>query len=401
LATERAYWLAWSKVKQVGPVAIKRLWEHFGSLAVAWRASAGDLLAVDGIGLLIAERIAAQRPQLNPEALLAQHEKENKAFWTPADADYPALLFAINDPPPVLYYHGDLRLNNLGRLSVGIVGTRSPSAYGKRWTHSLAARLAQEGAVIVSGLAQGIDTYSHESCLQAGGLTVAVVGTGVDRVYPAQNVGLHRQIVEQGLVLSEYPDGTGPDRKHFPQRNRIIAGLSRATLVMEAPVKSGALITARLANDYCREVYALPCSLDNEKGLGCLQVISQGAQMILGKQALVDALAALPPVNVVRPALADGNRGWDGEDDAILPERALADALSLPEKLTPLQPVPVPELSPLLKKVLDAVSIEPVPLDQIVPLAQTNVGEVLGALTQLEILGLVAQVAGGTQYQRA
>ena len=230
-ATGRESWqqnglIGWRgrKLNRLAQVAIKRLWEHFGSLEVAWRSPAGDLLAVDGIGLLIAEGITAQRPKLNPEALLAQHEKENKAFWTPADADYPALLFAINDPPPVLYYHGNLRLNDLGRLSVGMVGTRSPSPYGKRWTHNLSLRLVQAGALIVSGLAQGIDTCSHESCLQAGGLTVAVVGTGVDRVYPAQNVGLHRRIVETGLVLSEYPDGTGPDRKHFPQRNRIIAG---------------------------------------------------------------------------------------------------------------------------------------------------------------------------------
>ena len=387
-------------------MAIKRLWEHFGSLEVSWRASAGDLLAVDGIGLLIAEGITAQRPKLDPEALLAQHEKENKTFWTPADADYPALLFAINDPPPVLYYHGNLRLNDLRNFNVGIVGTRSPTPYGKRWTHNLSERLVQAGAVIISGLAQGIDTCAHESCLKSSGLTVAVVGTGVDRVYPAQNVGLHRRIVETGLVLSEYPDGTGPDRKHFPQRNRIIAGLSRAILVTEAPEKSGALITARLANDYCREVYALPCSLDNEKGLGCLWVIEQGAQMILSEQALMEALVALPPVNVVTPApvkkpLVAGERELNAGDGETLSQSNLTDRLPAQEKLAQPQIVPVPNLSPLLVNVLNAVSIEPISLDQIVPSVQTNVGEVLGALLELEILGLVTQVPGGTQYQRA
>ncbi len=385
-------------------MAIKRLWEHFGSLEVAWQSSASDLLAVDGIGLLLAERITAQRPKLNPEALLAQHEKENKAFWTPADVDYPALLFAINDPPPVLYYHGNLRLNDLSRLSVGIVGTRSLSPYGKRWTQSLSRRLVQAGAVIVSGLAQGIDTCAHESCLQAGGLTVAVVGTGVDRVYPAQNVKLHRRIVETGLVLSEYPDGTGPDRKHFPQRNRIIAGLSRAILVTEAPEKSGALITARLANEYCREVYALPCSLDNEQGLGCLRVIEQGAQMILSEQALIDALVELPPVNVVTPAplktWVESERETNPKDGETFSQGSLTDQPLAPKELAQAQRAPVPDLSPLLVNVLNAVSIEPVSLDQIVPSAQTNVGEVLGALLELEILGLVTQVPGGTQYQR-
>lgn len=405
MATERAYWLAWSRIKNVGPVAIKRLWEHFGSLEVAWRASAGDLLAVDGIGLLIAEGITAQRPKLNPEALLTQHEKENRAFWTPADVDYPALLFAINDPPPVLYYHGNLRLNNLRRLNVGIVGTRSPTPYGKRWTQNLSAGLVQAGAVIVSGLAQGIDTCAHESCLQAGGLTVAVVGTGVDRVYPAQNRELHRQIVKRGLILSEYPDGTGPDRKHFPQRNRIIAGLSRALLVTEAPEKSGALITARLANEYCREVYALPCSLDNEKGLGCLRVIEQGAQMILNEQTLMDALVELPPVDVVTPApvktLVASERELDAGDSETFPQGSFTDQLPSSENLAQPQLVPVPDLSPLLVNVLNAVSIEPISLDQIVPLAQTNVGEALAALFELEMLGLVTPVPGGTQYQRA
>ena len=405
MATERAYWLAWSHIKQVGPVAIKRLWEHFGFLEAAWRSPASDLLEVDGIGLLIAERITAQRPKINPAELLIQHEKENKAFWTPADADYPALLFAINDPPPVLYYRGDLRLNDLNRLSVGIVGTRSPSNYGKRWTRKLSGCLATKGAVVVSGLATGIDTAAHMSCLSAGGLTVAVVGTGVDRVYPAHNVGLHRQIVESGLVLSEYPDGTGPDRKHFPQRNRIIAGLSRATLVTEAPVKSGALITARLANDYCREVYALPCSLENETGSGCLAVISQGAQMILSEHSLIEALEALPAVSVTTPAQLDAGV----KDDCTVAIEKTDSSSRLQENLKPVPELeettppsaPVQDLSPLLAKVFNAVSIEPMPLDQIVPAAQTNVGEVLGALTQLEILGLVMQLPGGTQYQRA
>lgn len=403
MATERAYWLAWSRIKNVGPVAIKRLWECFGSLETAWRSNAGDLLAVDGIGLLIADQITAQRPKLNPEALLIQHEKENKAFWTPADADYPALLFAINDPPPVLYYHGDLRLNELNRLTVGIVGTRSPSDYGKRWTRKLSGRLAQQGAIVISGLALGVDTEAHTACLRQGGLTVAVVGTGVDRVYPALNRGLHRRIVETGLILSEYPDGTGPDRKHFPQRNRIIAGLSRAVLVTEAPEKSGALITARLANDYCREVYALPSSLDNITGLGCLKVINQGAQMILSEQSLTESLEELPPVSIATPSRvyestveARGLTKGTVDLKAIEVESA-ANSAKLPVAV----PVPVRELPPLLAKVLNAVPAEPTGIDQIVPAAQTNVGEVFSALIQLEMLDLVIRLPGGNQYQRA
>ena len=409
LATERAYWLAWSRLKDVGPVTIKRLWEHFGSLAQAWAAAAGDLLSVDGIGLLIAEQIVAQRPKLKPAEMLAEHEQENRAFWTPADPDYPALLFAINDPPPLLYYRGTLRLNDAPNLlSVGIVGTRGPSMYGKRWTQRLSNRLAREGAVIVSGLAQGIDTAAHTSCLSVKGLTVAVLGTGVDVVYPARNRELYEQIVETGLVVSEYPDGTGPDRTHFPQRNRIIAGLSRAILVTEAPARSGALITSRLANDYCREVYALPCALEQAQGEGCLNLINQGAQMILGEQSLVDALRVIPAVEFVFPGqLPDQLPGQllaqlpDRPQESPLDEQpCLGERRREPILAKPAAIVPTSELSPLLAQVLKAVSIEPVLLDNIVQLAQIETGQVLGALLQLEILGLVIQLPG-MQYQRA
>lgn len=401
-------------------MTIKRLWEHFGSLALAWQASAGELLQVDGIGLLSAENIVTLRPKLDPEKLLAQHETENVAFWTPADADYPALLFAINDPPPLLYYRGNLRLNESpNAVTVGMVGTRRPSAYGKRWTQRLSTYLTRQGAVIVSGLAAGIDTEAHTSCLNSQGLTIAVLGTGVDVVYPKHNQGLYNQIVSTGLVVSEYPDGTLPDRAHFPQRNRIIAGLSRATLVTEAPARSGALITSRLANEYCREVYALPCSLDNVQGEGCLRAIEQGAQMILGEQVLADALAALPPMAVQLPgqvmAQADGAvaapsaaaKGMLSDRGAVRSPLATAVTTASPQAAVASMSVDQPPdlslliagLSPTLRQVLDAVPIEPAVLDYIVPVAQMNPGEVMGALVQLELLGLVSQLPG-MHYQR-
>ncbi len=386
-------------------MTIKHLWEHFGSLAIAWQASAGELLGVDGIGLLSAEKITALRRSLNPKEILAQHEKENQAFWTPADADYPALLFAINDPPPVLYYGGNLRLNEQPEvLSVGMVGTRSPSAYGKRWTQQLSRQLTRQGAVIVSGLAAGIDTEAHASCLKEQGRTVAVLGTGVDVVYPQHNNGLYQQIVATGLVVSEYPDGTAPDKTHFPQRNRIIAGLSRAILVMEAPARSGALITARLANDYCREVYALPCSLENRQGEGCLNLIDQGAQMILGEQRLIEALEAIPPIESVFPGQVKTSSSAEIDPEATLSGQETAPALSnrdLPASRLSAsgEALPTPDLSPVLAQVLAAVPIEPVILDHIVQLAQIEIGQVLAALLQLEILGLVTQLPG-MQYQR-
>lgn len=356
---ERAYWLAWSQVKGAGPVLIKRLYDHFGSLAVAWEAEPSELLQVEGIGLLGADELVGSRSRLQPADLLAEHEAQNRAFWTPADADYPALLFDIPDPPPVLYYRGPLRLKTA--IAVGIVGTRSPSAYGRRWTHRLSARLAQQGMVIVSGLAAGIDTEAHSTCLQHQGQTVAVLGTGVNVAYPYKNKQLHRKIAEMGLLLSEYPDGTQPDRTHFPRRNRIIAGLSHALLVTEAPVRSGALITARLANDYGRDVYVLPSSLENPTGYGCLALIDQGGQIVLSEAHLLDSLGAIP---------------------VITPEAA------------------PPDLESPLREIFSAISTEPILLDLIVQKTQMETGTVLAALIQLELLGLVTQVPG-MQYQRS
>ena len=401
MATERAYWLAWSRIKDVGPVILKRLWESFGSLSAAWEAPAGELLSVDGIGLLIAENIVRQRPTIKPDEMLAQHERENSSFWTPADADYPALLFAINDPPPLLYYRGNLRLHDPNRLTVGIVGTRRPSAYGKRWTQRLSGRLTANGAMIISGLAAGIDTDAHTSCLREKGTTVAVVGTGVDIVYPKQNQRLYEQILETGLVVSEYPDGTGPDRAHFPRRNRINAGLSRAVLVTEAPARSGALITARLANDYCREVYALPASLDNEQGEGCLRLIGQGAQIILSDRTFIESLESLPAVDIP----TDGPTGRKAPSDsgmidsAKIPEEGAVLSIALDTVETSSE-TPLTELTPLLSQVLEAVSVEPVLLDGIVARSQADTGLVLGALVELELSGLVVQLPG-MQYQRA
>ena len=382
---------------------LKRLWEQFGSLETAWYMPANELLKVDGIGLLSVEKIVATRAKLDPDKLLAEHEQKNQAFWTPADPDYPALLFAINDPPPVLYYRGQLRLNNTPQLTVGMVGTRRPSAYGKRWTQRISRYLSERGIVIVSGLAAGIDTEAHTSCLQQQGLTVAVLGTGVDVAYPQRNQPLQAQIEATGLVVSEYPDGTGPDKAHFPRRNRIIAGLSRATLVTEAPARSGALITARLANDYCREVYALPCSLDNLQGSGCLEQINQGAQMILSEQMLFEAFAEMPDVAVLWPGAPVSKQQTTGQVIAQANKpNADVDATHTrnSKPITATSTEPAPDLSPSLAQVLKAVGIEPMVLDQIVQDAQVETGQALAALVQLELLGLVTQLPG-MQYQRA
>ncbi|WP_242043353.1 DNA-processing protein DprA [Leptolyngbya sp. FACHB-671] len=370
---ERAFWLAWSRIEGVGPTLLMRLHHHFDSLAEAWEASPKQLEQVEGFGPHTATVVASRRSRFHPDEILQEHEKVNPYFWTPADADYPRLLLEIPDPPPVLYYRGNVvPEENQGKVpAIAIVGTRDPSDYGRRWTRKLSDSLAQAGFIVVSGLADGVDTEAHQSCLNAGGRTIAVLGTGVDVVYPWSNRNLAKRIPEQGLLVSEYPAGTQPDRANFPRRNRIIAGLSRAILVLEAPHRSGALITARLATDYNRDVYALPGSLDNPRSKGCLELLNTGAHVILGESHLLEMLGAMPRLQVM-PS----------------PPSQLS---LLDEQLT--------DLEPEIKQVLEAVPSEPTSFDVIAQESGLPTGSVLSALVQLELMGFVSQLPG-MRYQR-
>ncbi|NMF82203.1 DNA-processing protein DprA [Nodosilinea sp. P-1105] len=374
MSTERAYWLTWAQAKGLGPVLLKRLHSHFGSLEAAWQADGADLLAVEGIGLGLGSSLVQYRQSVCPKQTLATFEQQQPNFWTPADPQYPALLFEITDPPPLLFYRGRPELAEAlnTQPSVGIVGTRSPSDYGQRWTRRLTQQLAIHGVIVVSGLANGIDRHAHYQALESHGLTIAVLGTGVDIVYPWANRALQERIANVGLLLSEHPNGTPPDRVHFPRRNRIIAGLSRAVVVTEAPIRSGALITARLANDYGRDVFALPGSLDNPCSRGCLELISQGAQMILDEKTLVTEMAYLPQL-----------------------DSAAAKVESRPESAPQ-----IPLLAPAMAAVFDAIGHDPVTLDQLVTQLGQPTAEVLSTLVQLELMGAVIQLPG-MRYQRS
>jgi DNA processing protein len=385
LIEERAYWLAWSQIAGVGPTLLMRIYRQFGSLSAAWEAGISALEAVEGIGEVTAEAIAHERSRLNPEALLAEHQRDNPDFWTPADADYPRLLAEIPDPPPLLYYRGQVALaENRGEVGlVAVVGTRQPSSYGEQWTRRLVKALVESGFTIVSGLAEGIDAIAHQACLDVGGRTIAVLGTGVNRVYPISNRALAQQIDRKGLILSEYPRGTGPDRNHFPSRNRIIAGLCRAALVIEAGSKSGALITARVANDYGRDVYALPGSLDSPQSRGCLEMIAGGAQLILDEASLLQALGAIPPLDAMP------NRPASSLDLAATDLAATAPpAIHLP-----------PHLEPIFQAI-PPTSTQAIALDTLVQTTQLDTSSLLAALLELEMLGVVSQLPG-MRYCRA
>ena len=374
MSEDRYYWLAWSQINGVGPVLLKRIQQHFETLENAWKASERALLQVNGLGSKLITNILTQRSQLNPQLLLEDHTRQNPHFWTPADADYPRLLWEIPSPPPVLYYRGRVKVSeNQGQIpGIGIVGTRFPTEHGKRWTKKISMGLAKSDFTVISGLAAGIDGQAHRSCLEAGGRTIAVLGTGLDLVYPPQNRQLFEEIAEKGLILSEYPVGTKPDRGNFPARNRIIAGLSRAILVMEAPEKSGSLITARYANEFCRDVYTLPNSPDVAEAKGCLTLIHNGAEVILSEETLLETLGAIPKLDI-------------------------APVLSLLESWQSVESLP--DLDPIALKILQAVPRSPTPFDTIIQNTGLSTGEVSAGLLQLELMGLVSQIPG-MRYQR-
>ncbi len=362
---ERAYWLAWSQISGIGAVSLKKIYQHFGSLQTAWTASAIAFADIDGLGSKAANAIQKERLKFVPEQLLAQHLQQNPQFWTPADSAYPRLLLETPSPPALLYYLGRVELaeNQGSTPTIGIVGTRNPTEYGRRWTKKITQALVGHGFGIVSGMAAGIDAVAHQSCLEAKGRTIAVLGTGVDKVYPYSNRGLYQQLKTQGLLVSEYPATTPPARSHFPARNRIIAGLCRAVLIVEAPQRSGALITARFANDFGRDVYVLPGSLDNVQSLGCLALLNSGAHVVLGIEHLLEMLGTMPCLDRIPSATQ-----------------------------------PVPNLRPELENIYSLIDRDAISLDTIVQKTGRDTSEILVALSELELMDLVAQLPG-MRYQ--
>ena len=370
---ERAYWLAWLEIKGIGAVLLRRVQQQFGSLGNAWTANPSELGQVEGLGNKIITQITNRRTTINPQQILEKHLQDNPDFWTPADREYPRLLLEIPSPPPILYYRGtvDLTENLGGKPAIAIVGTRYPTKYGRDWTRRISQTLTKQGFTIVSGMAAGIDTEAHRACLSAGGRTIAVLGTGVDIVYPHSNRQLYQDIQQQGLILSEYPARTKPDRKNFPPRNRIIAGLSRAVLIMEAPQRSGALITARYANEYCRDVYVLPGSLDSQQSKGCLNLLNRGAHVILGERELLEMLEIMPSLDI-----------------NLQPETSNTSRLALPKL----------DLEPQLALIIQAINDDNSSLDAIAQKTALDTGTLLASLSQLELMGLISQLPG-MRYQ--
>jgi len=359
---ERYDWLALRAVPGIGDVLYKRLIERFGPPHAVTAAKQKELMTVEGVGLKAAEAIKTFHP--NDRGIQQELDRADKLgieLVTLLDERYPVQLKAIYDPPPILYMKG--RLGPRNQQAVAIVGARRATEYGRWITEQIVYGLVAKGFTIVSGMARGIDGYAHRAAVSSKGKTVAVLGCGVDVIYPKEHRTLRNEITAQGCLLSEFALGTGPHPNHFPQRNRIISGLSLGTLVVEAGLDSGALITARYALDQNREVFAVPGNLGAKTSLGTNRLIKQGARLVETAEDIVEELS---------PQLVSA-----------------ANPLDRPEV-----DQPPADLSKEESALLASLSHEPKHIDLITQEARLSSSQTSGILLQLELKGHVRQLAG-------
>lgn len=273
------YWLGFNHVKGIGANRLRGLWTYFHhDLKAAWHANADELLHA-GLDSPTVENVIQHRKTFDPEAALNRVHALGAWLCTLDDDTYPVLLAAVSDAPPLLYVKGTLTPADARALAV--VGTRKATTYGRKVTERMVSVLAGHGVTIISGLAHGIDTAAHQACLQSGGRTIAVLGNGIDRVYPSENRRLAEAIAESGALVSEYPVGMPPHANNFPARNRIISGLSLGVLVVEAPANSGTLHTANSAAEQGRDVFAVPGNINSPNSHGTNRLIQDGAKLVM------------------------------------------------------------------------------------------------------------------------
>ncbi len=274
---QRAYILL-NMMSGIGPVAVRSLSACLGSVSAILKADAASMIKAENVGPGLARKIVAQRTELDLDAELGRAEEIGARIITPIDAEYPEQLKKIHDPPLALYVRGRLMAGD--KQAIAIVGTRRASHYGMGSAEKLAGQLARGGTTVISGLAGGIDTAAHRGALKSKGRTIAVLGSGLGHIYPPENRGLARDISGSGAVVSEFPIDRNPDKTTFPMRNRIVSGLSMGVLVVEAGVKSGALITANQAMSQGRSVFAVPGRIDSYASQGTNRLIKDGAGLV-------------------------------------------------------------------------------------------------------------------------
>jgi DNA processing protein len=287
MLSDPKFWLGFSLVPEIGPKRLAHLLNQFGDLAHAWTANEGQLLQA-GLEKQPTANLLQTRTRIDLDVELTKVERAGARLITLADEDYPPLLKLLPDAPTVLYVRGTVTATDENAL--GIVGTRKATTYGRDAAYHLSKQLASQGITVVSGMAQGIDTAAHKGALDGGGRTIAVLGSGVDVIYPSDNRKLAQQIINCGALISEFPIGAHPDGRNFPRRNRVISGMSLGVLVAEAPEKSGAMITASVAADQGKEVFAIPGNIFNPMSAGTNRLIQDGAKLVMKVEDILDEL---------------------------------------------------------------------------------------------------------------
>lgn len=354
------YWLWLNSINDVGPVRARALLDVFKSPQRVWAASKNKLLKAEGIGELTADIITSGKneEQLNFfEKEITKIQKSNIDIITLYDKEYPANLRNIYSAPTIFYKRGNLI--SADSLSIAIVGSRNATTYGLKIAYDLAKALANRGITIVSGLARGIDTQAHKGALDGGGRTIAVLGCGLDVIYPPENKKLYNDITDRGAVISEFPLGTIPDARNFPQRNRIISGIAKGTVIVEANKKSGSLITADFALEQNREVFAVPGSIYSRFSEGTNNLIKDGAKVVTCVEDILEEL---------KITYIDGNEKFD---------ESIAEKLSGEEN-----------------QVYQIMSYEPLHLENLALKTGFPISRVNTIITMLELKGIIKQLPG-------
>ncbi len=353
-------WVALSLIPGVGSVLFKRLLDSFKSPEAVFSAPLRELLRVEGVGEKVAREIQKGPSEKKAERELFLLREVGGKILTFQDPGYPKRLKEIYDPPPLLYVRGELRERDDFALS--IVGSRKTTPYGRWITEKISREIAQQGVTIVSGMARGIDSVAHGGAISGGGRTLAVLGCGVDVIYPPENQNLYRQIIDHGAVLSEFPMGSPPEGIHFPRRNRIISGLSIGVVVVQASDESGSLITADYALEQGREVFAIPGNVGADGSRGTNRLIKEGAKLVESSQDILEEV--LPH--------------WQREKEEGLSKTAS------PEK----------DLSEEEKIICQLLGDSPLHIDGIIRETRLDPGKVSSLLMDLELKGLISQWPG-------
>lgn len=356
--TSLKYWLAWNKISDIGPKRFYQLLDYFGSPDIAWQAKSGEISKILNLSSKISSRLFEEKNNILPEEELNLVSKNKIQVLTIEDLLYPENLKNIHYPPPLLYFKGNILESD--KNSISIVGSRKATYYGKMVAEKLSKDLALAGLTVISGLARGIDTAAHKGAISVNGRTIAVLGCGIDHIYPPENRRLAEEIEGSGALISEFPLYTLPERKNFPRRNRVISGLSLGTVVVEAAEKSGALITADFALEQGREVFAIPGNINSPLSNGSHNLIKQGAKLVENFKDILEEIHIVLPQKTT-------NRKVVKENTALTEEE---------------------------KRIYQIISKEPIQIDDIIGASKLSAGKASEVLLNLELKDLIKEIEG-------